>query len=152
MRSVFKIEALIWVSFARALKFQPSNFKHSVEGLVQIQDVNPRIQKWNTKLILNLCMKYMVHVSNTMWRIKNQPSNSTSCSENGLRLLVLVAGQLYWGLQVLSSFSSWDCVLKSYFERGVFWRAKSRLKALKTFNLGHCVRQATSLGIRGYAN
>ena len=25
-------------------------------------------------------MNYMVHVSSTMWRIKNRPSNSTSCS------------------------------------------------------------------------
>ena len=40
-----------------------------------------------------------------MWRIKYQPSNSTSCSDNYLRLLVLVVGELYWRLQVMSSFS-----------------------------------------------
>ena len=89
----------------------------------------------NTKLILNLCMNYVVHVSSTMWRIKNQPSNSTSCSDNALRLLVLVAGKLYWGLQVTSSFSIWGCVLKGCFERGIFWRAKLRLKGIEDFNL-----------------
>ena len=68
-----------------------SNFSPLVEGLVWIQDVNLRVQKWNMKLILNLCMNYMVHVSSTMWRIKNQPSNSTSCSDNVLPLLILVA-------------------------------------------------------------
>ena len=35
-------------------------------------------------------MNYMVHVSSTMWRIKHQPSNSISCSDNALCLLVLV--------------------------------------------------------------
>ena len=44
-------------------------------------------------------MNYMVHVSNTMWRIKNQPCNYAACSDSALRLLVLVAGKLYWGLQ-----------------------------------------------------
>jgi hypothetical protein len=66
-----------------------------------------------------------------MWEIKNQPSNSTSCSDNALRLLVLVAGRLYWGLQVTSPFSIWGCVVKGCFERGMLsfegpnhvWRA-----------------------------
>jgi hypothetical protein len=72
----------------------------------------------------------MIHVSSTMWRIKNQPSNSTSCSDNALvRLLVLVVGKLYRGLQV-SSFSMWGCVLKGWILREVsfegpthVWRA-----------------------------
>jgi hypothetical protein len=44
----------------------------------------------NTKLRWNSCMKdyMMVHVSNTMWRIENRPSNSTSCGDNALRLFV----------------------------------------------------------------
>ena len=65
-----------------------------------------------------------------MWRIKNQPSNSTSCNDNALRRLVLVASRLYRGLQEASSFSIWDCTLKGYFERGIYfegpncvWRA-----------------------------
>jgi hypothetical protein len=78
----------------------------------------------------------MVHVSSIMWRIKNQPSNSTSCSDNALRLAVLVMGKLYWGLRVMmSSFSIWGCVLKGCFERGIFWRAKSHLKGIEDFNL-----------------
>ena len=94
-------------------------------------------RKWNTKLILNLCMNYMVHVSSTMWRIKNQPSKSISCSDNALCLLVLVAGISYWGLQVTSSFSIWGCIMKGCFERGIFWRAKSWLKGIEDFNLEH---------------
>ena len=38
-------------------------------------------------------MNDMIYVSSTMWRIKNQPSNSTSCNDNTLRLLVLVVGR-----------------------------------------------------------
>ena len=64
-------------------------------------------------------------------------SNSISCSDNVLRLLVLVTGLLYWGLQGMSSFSIWDCVLKGCFERGIFLRAKSHLKGIEDFNLEH---------------
>ena len=84
-------------------------------------------------------MDYTVHVSNTLWRIKNRLSNSSSCSDNALRLLVLVKGKSYWGLQVTFSFSIWGCVLKGRFERGVIWRAKSRLKGIEDFNLEHCL-------------
>ena len=79
----------------------------------------------------------MVHVSNTMWRIRNRPSNSTSCSDNALHLLVLMVDILYWRLQVTSSSAIWGCVLKGCFERGKFWRAKSRLKGIEDFNLEH---------------
>ena len=80
--------------------------------------------------MLNLCMNYTVHVSCTMWKIKNQPSNSTSCRDSALHLLVLVAGILCWGLQVTPSFWIWGCVL-----RGFFWRARSRSKGIEDFNL-----------------
>ena len=79
-------------------------------------------------------MHSMVDVFSTLWRIKNEPSNSTSCSDNVLCLLVLVACRLYWGLQVMFAFS----VLKGCLERGIFWRAKSRLKSIEDFNLEHC--------------
>ena len=115
-----------------------SNFNAAVEGLVQIQYVDPRIHIWITNLVLNLCMKYMVHVSTTMWITKNQPSNSTSCSDNAIRLLILVARIWYWGLQVTSSFLVWGCVLKGCSERGIFWRAKLHLKGIEDFNLQHC--------------
>jgi hypothetical protein len=100
-----------------------SNFNLSVEGLVQIQ------------VTLNLCMNSIVHVSSTMWRIKNQPSNCISCNDNALHLLVLVVAILYWGLQVTSSFSTEGCVLKGCFQRGIICRAKTRLKGIKDFNL-----------------
>ena len=109
---MFKIEALVWVSFWRALKFQ--RFSWRVGSNPRRQSKN--IEIWDTQLISNLCMKYTVHVSSTMWRIKNQASNSTSHSGNALRLAVLVAGKLDWGLQVMSSFSS----LGLRFE-GLFW-------------------------------
>ena len=67
------------------------NFRASVEGLIQIQDINLRISKWNIKVVLNLCMNYMIHVSNILWRIKNQSLNSTSWSDNTPRLFILVA-------------------------------------------------------------
>ena len=122
--AVFKIEALIWVSFRRAL----ANFSLAIERSLQIQDANLKILKWDTTLVLNLCMNYMVHVSSTIWRIKNQSSNSTSSSDNALRLLVLVAGKLYWGLQVTSSFSIrgglfWErCILKGQIMFEGHWR------------------------------
>ena len=101
-----------------------SNTKPQSWRVDQIQDVNLRIIKRNTKLILNMCMHYIVHVSNIMWRITNlNSSNSTSCSDKAICLLVLVVAKLYWRLQVTASFSIWGCVLKGYFERSIFWRA-----------------------------
>ena len=54
----------------------------------------------------------MIHGFGTVWRIKNQPSNSTSCSDTDVRLLVFVVGRLYCGLEVTASFSIWGCILK----------------------------------------
>jgi hypothetical protein len=79
----------------------------------------------------------MVHVSSLMWRIKNRPSNSTSCSDNAPRLLVLVVGKLYWGLQLTYSFSIWGCISKGYFEKVYFKKAKFHLKGIEDFNLEH---------------
>ena len=31
-------------------------------------------------------------------------------------------------------FQFWGCILKGYFEKGIIWRAKSRLKGIKDFN------------------
>ena len=75
--SSFKIEALIWVSFGRALKCQPFSWRAGSNSRRQSK-------KWNTKLVINLSMNYMVHVSNTIRRIKSQPSISASCSDNAL--------------------------------------------------------------------
>ena len=74
----------------------------------------------------------MIHVSSKMWRIKNWPSDSTSYSDNALRLLVLVVGKVYWGLQVTSSFSIWGCILKGCFERCIFEGPNRVWRALKT--------------------
>ena len=86
-------------------------------------------------------IKSMVHVLSTMWRMTNQPSNSTSCSDNALRLLVLVTGRLHWGLQVTSSFFIWGCVLKGCFERGIFWRATCVSRGIEDFHLEGCPSQ-----------
>jgi hypothetical protein len=117
-----------------------SNFSPSAEGLVQIQVVNPRIQKWNTKLILNLCMNYMIYVSSTMWRVTNQPSNSISCSNNDPTLVDSCGGQIV----STTSFSIRSCVLKGCFERGIFSRANSHLKGIDDFNLEHCLEGVMS--------
>jgi hypothetical protein len=131
--SVFKIEALVWVSLCRALKFQlfswrvGSNLRHQFKNI----EMN---YKTHNKLVhesYGTCFQYDV-------QIKNQPSNSTSCSDNALRLLVLVVGILYRGLQGTSPYSIWGCALKGCFKRGIFWRAKSRLKGIEDFNLEHC--------------
>ena len=83
-------------------------------------------------------MNYMVHVSSTMWRIKNQASNSTSLYwKCPILLLVLVPGRLYWEFQVTPSFPIWGCVMKGCYERCIFWRAKSHLKGIEGSNLEH---------------
>ena len=127
--AVFKIDALVQVSFWRVLKFQ--RFRWRVGSNPRHQSKNIEMQyKTRIKLVHEFNMR---HVSNTMWRIKNQPSNSASCSDNALvRLLVLVVGRLNWGLQVTSSsFSIRGWVLKGCFERRIFRRAKSRLKGIE---------------------
>jgi hypothetical protein len=47
-----------------------------------------------------LQLKGWFKFKSSMWRIKNQPSNSTSCRDNALHLLALVTTILYW---ILSS-------------------------------------------------
>ena len=66
----------------------------------------------------------MVHASNTMWRVKNQPSNSTSCSDNTLHLLNHVVGKFYW---------VWGCLLKGCL-REVYFEMQNPLEghSLKT--------------------
>ena len=83
--------------------------------------------KLHTKLVHGF---YKVHVFSTMWRTENQPSNSTSCSDNALHLSILVVGRLYRGLQVTSSFFN----LGLRFE-GLFWE-RYILKGQITFE-GH---------------
>ena len=72
-------------------------------------------------------------------KIKNQPSNSTSCSDNALRLLVLVADKLY--LRISSDVFIFNMGLRYeglFWARGIYWRAKSHLKGIEDFNLEHC--------------
>ena len=125
---MFKIEALGWVSFWRALKFETfgwwagSNLRHQSKN-IEIKykaHIKPLHATW------------YIHISNPMWRIKNQPSNSTSCSDNALCLLVLVVGRLYWGLQVTSSnpfrfgVAFWKVILREVYFEGPHdrvWRA-----------------------------
>ena len=87
--SVFKIEAFIWVSYRRALKFQHFSWRVSW---------NPRRQSKNIELKYKTHIKLVHELYGTcfsiMWRNKNQPSIYTSCSDNALRLLVLMAGHI----------------------------------------------------------
>ena len=65
-----------------------------------------------------------------MGRIKNQPSNSTSYSDNALRLLVYVACKYIedfkWRLHFQSGVAFWRVILREVY----FWRPKSRLKGI----------------------
>ena len=80
-------------------------------------------------------MWYMFPVRYEELRINHLPL--FLCSDNALRLLVLVASKLYWALQVTSSISIWGCVLKGCFKSGIFWKAKMRLKGIEDFDLEH---------------
>ena len=91
----------------------------------------------------------MVHVSSTMWRIKNLPSKSTSCSDNALCFMVVVADILYWGHQATSSFSIWvafwKVVLREVYFEGPYyiWRA---LKTSILNNVGNSPPTLTGVG------
>ena len=104
-----EIKGLIWVSSQRALKSQP--FNRSVAS-------NPRCQSENIEMKYKPHTK-LAHESHTgtcfQRRTKNQPSNSTSCSDNALSSLVAVARKSHRKPQATSSFSTWDCILKELF-------------------------------------
>jgi hypothetical protein len=69
--------------------------------------------------------------------IKNQPSNSVSCTYNVLRLLVLVPSGWYWGFQVTSLFSIRGCIWKGcVWERCIFEGPDCVWRALKDLNNG----------------
>ena len=74
------------------------------------------------------------------WRMKNRPSNSTACSDSAQALVRSCGGQirLRTSSDVFVSFSIWGCVLTGCVERGMFWRAKPRLKGIGDFNLERC--------------
>ena len=141
---LFKIEALIQVSFWKGSQILALQLKGWFNSIRQSKNIEMKYETY-IEFVHELSM---VHVSNPMWRVKNQPSNSTSCSDNALHLWVLVAGRLYWGLQVTSYIFNLVCDLKGCFERGIFegpnriWRA---LKAsiLNTDPIGHML---TSFG------
>jgi hypothetical protein len=82
----------------------------------------------------------MLHVSGTMWRIENQPCHSTSCRDNALSLLVLVAGISYRGLQLTtSSFQFGVALWRVVLREEVYFEGPNRVwRALKGFNLEHC--------------
>ena len=120
-----------------------SNFSSSVEELVQIEDVNPRIYINEIQNSYQTCAWITwIHVSNTMWRnlgikhlalllVVTEPSARwflwrTDCTED-----------FKWRLH----FAIWGCVLKGLFWEGYyiyFERPKSRLKGIEGFNLEHC--------------
>ena len=82
---MLKIEALIWISFWRALKYQHCDWKAYLN--LGHQWIFPKKYKTHIKIMHDLhgtCFKY----NEIMMK---QPSNSTSWSDNALRLLVIVA-------------------------------------------------------------
>ena len=130
---MFKIAALLWNSFWRALKSQP--FKWRVAS-------NPRRQSKYVEMKIQSSYETCAWIKWYMFSIQCEESRvnhfySTSCSGNALRLLVLVAGILHWGLQVTSSFSIWGRISKSCFERCIFEGPNHVQRALKTSNFEH---------------
>ena len=99
---------------------------------------NPRRQfqklEMNIMLILHLCMIHVVHVSNTMWRIKNQPSNSMPYACWFLWRAYNIE-DFKWRLHFHFGVAFWRVV----FEIGMFWRAKPHWKGIEDFNLEHCL-------------
>ena len=70
-------------------RLKPSYEVHFQE-LWRRQSKNIKMKHKTQMVIQNLCMNYKVYVSNTIWRIKNEPFNSTSCSDNTLRFHIFV--------------------------------------------------------------
>ena len=80
-----------------------------------------------------MCMNYTVHVSSIMWRIENQSSDSTSCSDNALRLLILVADRFTLRTSSDVFISNLELHLEGLFLREVYFEGPSRVwRALKT--------------------
>ena len=73
-------------------------------------------------------MNYVIHVTSTVWRIKNQASNSTSCIDNALRLLGLVLGDYIedfeWCLHFQFGVVFWRVVVREVDFEG-HWRLQS---------------------------
>ena len=88
-----------------------------------------KYRKANTRLILNLCMNHMVYVLSTMWTIKNQPSNSTSRSDNSLCLWFLwredYIEDFKWCLRFQIRVAFWRVCLREVYIEGPnrVWRA-----------------------------
>ena len=85
-------------------------------------------------------MNYMVHVFSSMWRIKNQPSNPNSCSDNALCWLVgSCVGQSM--LRTLSDVFNFDlglCFEGVVLREICFEGPHCVWKGIEDFNLEHC--------------
>jgi hypothetical protein len=124
--AVLKIEALIWVSFWRALKFQPFNWRVGSNPRRQSKNI-----EWKYNTHMNY-MNYMEHVSSTMWESRI----------NHLTLLLVLTmpyvcwflchadyfEDFKWRLQLWFGVAFWRVVL-----REVYFEGPNRIcKALKT--------------------
>ena len=116
---MFKIEALIWVSFSGALTFQP---KSSIQ-----EHRNELPNSYQT------CAWYTWYMfPKQCEETKNQPSNSTSCSDNAHACWFL------WCVHYIQ-----DLKWRLHFQIGVafeglFWERNIILKGVEDFNLEHC--------------
>ena len=112
--SMFKIEALIWVSYWSAYKSQPFRWRAGSNSRHQTKNIEMKCRT-HIKLVHELYGTCFT----TMWRIKNQPSNSIACSDNALCLLVLVAGKLHRRLQVCLHFQFGVMLWERYILKGI---------------------------------
>ena len=134
LHPVVKIEALIWVSIWRALKFQP--FSWSVGS-------NPRCQSKNIEMIYKTYIKPCAWIIWCMFPIQCEESRI-----NHVTLLLVVtmpnACWFLWRVDYIDEFK-WcvhfqfgvGCVLKGCFESCIFGRPRTRLKGIEDFNLEH---------------
>ena len=85
------------------------------------------------------------------YNVKNwdQPSNSTSCSDNALCLLVLVVDTVYWGLQVTSSNAIWPFKIYLSQNNSSQRNPKLKMKGIEDFNLEHWLQGSAKLVMDG---
>ena len=131
--SVFKIEALIWVSFWRVLKFEPFSWRVGS---------NPRLQSKNIEMEYKTHIK-LVHELNGTWFLVQREELRINHLTPLLVVTMLYACWFLWWADYIEDFK-WRLHFQS---RVAFWRVilrevhfkgpKSCLKGIQDFNLEH---------------
>jgi hypothetical protein len=115
-----------------------SNFSPSVERLIQSQDVNQELNLYQTCAWI---MWYMFLVQCEESRINHLTPLLVETMPYACWLWwwAYCIEDFKWRLHVQSKVAFW----RVFWERGIFWRATSRLKGIEDFNLEHCRSSVT---------